>query len=102
VTEIITANYRQFMYTGKAFLSLLASVEGECLSSIQAKLLPHKLLIDGSDGPSVVNTEIPYNYSFHADSAVRLQPCSTALDTRNFRPRHEHMAVQSSTSNIYD
>jgi hypothetical protein len=102
VTEIITANSRQFMYTGKAFLSLLRSVEGEYLSSIQAKLLPHKLSFDSSNSPSVVDTGIPYNYSFHADSAVRLQPCSTPLDTRNFRPHHEHMAVQSSTSNIYD
>ncbi|KAF1352903.1 hypothetical protein EJ07DRAFT_135433, partial [Lizonia empirigonia] len=31
----------EFMHVGKAFLSLLATIEGNYLSSIQAKLLPH-------------------------------------------------------------
>ncbi|RMZ67025.1 hypothetical protein GMOD_00002432 [Pyrenophora seminiperda CCB06] len=77
-----------FVYTGKAFLSFLASVEGECLDSIQAELLPHKLSLDGSDSLSIVDTG--------------LRPCSTHLDMRNYRSHRESVVVQSSTSNIYN
>ena len=88
MTHMKPADFRQFLYTGKAFLSLLASVEGECLDSIQAKLLPHKLSLDGSDSLSSVDTG--------------LQPCSTHLNMRNYRSHRDSVVAQSSTSNIYD
>jgi hypothetical protein len=88
MTHMKPADSRQFLYTGKAFLSLLASVEDECLDSIQAKLLPHKLSFDSSDSLSSVDTG--------------LQPCSTHLDMRNHRSHRESMVAPSSTSNIYD
>jgi len=88
MTHMKPANSRQFLYTGKAFLSLLASVEDECLDSIQAKLLPHKLSLDSSDSLSSVDTG--------------LQPYSTHLDMRNHRSHRESMVAPSSTSNIYD
>ena len=86
MTNMNPADSRQFVYTGKAFLSLLGSVEGECLDYIQAKLLPHKLSLDSSDGLSIVDTG--------------LRPCSTHLDMRNYGSHRESAAVQSSISNI--
>jgi hypothetical protein len=71
------------MYIGKAFLSLLASVEGEYLDLIQTKLLPHELLFEGS---------MPYRYSFHADSSVDPRPYSNLLNTRSFRHRLGNVA----------
>jgi hypothetical protein len=87
VTKTETADSGHFMYIGKAFLSLLASVEGEYLDSIRTKLLPHDLSLQ---------SPMPYRYLFHADSGVDLRPCSNHLDTRSFRPR------LASTSDISD
>jgi hypothetical protein len=83
VTKTETADSEQFMYTGKAFLSLLASVEGEYLDFIQTKLLPHELSFEDP---------MPYRYSIHADSGVDLRPCSNPLDTRSLRPRLGNVA----------
>jgi hypothetical protein len=80
VTKTETADSGQFMYTGKAFLSLLASVKGEYLNFIQTKLLLHKLLFEDS---------ILYRYSIYTDSSVDLRPCSNPLDTQSLRPRLE-------------
>jgi hypothetical protein len=76
VTEPETADSGQFMYIGRAFLSLLASAEGEHLKSIRAKLLPHKLSL---------KSLMPYRNSFDADSSVDVRPCSNHLDTKSFR-----------------
>jgi hypothetical protein len=75
------------MYIGRAFLSLLASAEGEYLDFIRTKLLPHELSLE---------IIMPYRNSFDADSGVDLRPCSNHLDTRSFR---SHLA---STSDIFD
>lgn len=75
------------MYMGAAFLSLLASVEGECLDSIQAMLLPYKLSFDRRSNPTtpLLNLSNAQSNSSSHPVIVHFQPSGTSVPTRSLQ-----------------
>lgn len=74
----------QFIHLGKAFLTLLATVQGKRLDYIQAKLSPHKLV---------------FEHSFHEDSNEEMEISLPDTQGVQFYPRIPDASQYSSLYN---
>lgn len=74
----------QFIYLGKAFLTLLATIQGKRLDYIQAKLSPHKLV---------------FEHSFREDSNKAMETSLSDTQGVQFYPRIPDASQYSSVYN---